>query len=150
MISIQVRQKTKLPVDKSLLLRAAQHTLEATNSNIESDLGIVIGDDALLKRLNLKYRGEDNPTDVLSFPSGEIDPDTKSLYLGDVVISLPRAEDQACAGHHPLKDELQLLVIHGTLHLLGYDHLERTDKKKMQSAQDNILDQLDIMLVSKL
>ena len=90
----------------------------------------------------------DAPTDVLSFPSGEVDPDTSSLYLGDVVISLPRAQEQASAEGHPLADELQLLVVHGILHLLGYDHEESKDKKRMRDMQDKILKQLGLDLTS--
>ena len=127
-------------------MHAAQLTLEIENATARSDISIVIGDDALLKRLNPKYLKVDAPTDVLSFPSSEVDPDTKSIYLGDVVISQPQAAYQATAGGHPLVDELQLLVVHGTLHLLGYDHLVRADKKKMQAAQDNVLKQLGVNL----
>jgi probable rRNA maturation factor len=137
-------------LDKSILLQAAQLTLVSTKGTNNSDLSIVIGNDALLNRLNLKYRQVDAPTDVLSFPSGEVDPDTSNLYLGDIVISLPRAQEQASAEGHPLEDELQLLVVHGTLHLLGYDHTEMTDKKSMQAAQDNILNQLGLKLTNKL
>ena len=146
MIYLQVKRTVKLQVKKSVLLHAAQLTLEIENATAGSDISVVIGDDALLKRLNSKYLNVDAPTDVLSFPSSEVDPDSKSIYLGDVIISLPRAAYQATAGGHSLVDELQLLVIHGTLHLLGYDHLERADKKKMQAAQDNVLKQLGLDL----
>lgn len=150
MVTIQVKRTVRLPLDKSILLQAAQLTLVSTKGTNNSDLSIVIGNDALLNRLNLKYRQVDAPTDVLSFPSGEVDPDTSNLYLGDIVISLPRAQEQASAEGHPLEDELQLLVVHGTLHLLGYDHTEMTDKKSMQAAQDNILNQLGLKLTNKL
>jgi probable rRNA maturation factor len=150
MVTIQVKRSVRLPLDKSILLQAAQLTLVSTKGTNNSDLSIVIGNDALLNRLNLKYRQVDAPTDVLSFPSGEVDPDTSNLYLGDIVISLPRAQEQASAEGHPLEDELQLLVVHGTLHLLGYDHTEMTDKKSMQAAQDNILNQLGLKLTNKL
>lgn len=146
MINLQIKRKVKLPVDKTILLHAAQLTLDLENVTQESALSVVIGDDMLLKKLNYKYRSIDTTTDVLSFPSGELDPDTNLLYLGDVVISLPRAEYQASAGGHPLVDELQLLVVHGTLHLLGYDHLEQADKKKMQAAQDKVLTHLAVKL----
>jgi probable rRNA maturation factor len=146
MITIQVKRNIKLLVDKPILLRAAQLVLSMTKAADRSDLGIVIGNDALLNQLNLKYRQVDSPTDVLSFPSGEVDPDTSDLYLGDIVISLPRAQDQASTEGHPLVDELQLLVVHGTLHLLGYDHAEIKDKKIMQAAQDDILSQLGLNL----
>jgi len=131
-------------------MRAAQLVLEISKAADKSDLSIVIGNDALLHQLNLKFRQVDSPTDVLSFPSGEVDPDTSDLYLGDIVISLPRAQEQASNEGHPLVDELQLLVVHGTLHLLGYDHLEIKDKNIMQAAQDNILTQLGLNLSNTL
>jgi probable rRNA maturation factor len=146
MINLQIKPRVKLPVDKTILLHAAQLTLDLENVTQESALSVVIGDDMLLKKLNYKYRSIDTTTDVLSFPSGELDPDSNMVYLGDVVISLPRAEYQASVGGHPLVDELQLLVVHGTLHLLGYDHLEQADKKKMQEAQDIVLTQLAVKL----
>jgi probable rRNA maturation factor len=146
MVTIQVKRNVKLPVEKSILILAAQKVLDMATVADKSDLGIVIGNDILLRQLNLKYRDVDSSTDVLSFPSGEVDPDTSDLYLGDVVISLPRAQFQASAEGHPVADELQLLVVHGTLHLLGYDHEDTKDKKLMQAAQDNILEQLGLNL----
>jgi probable rRNA maturation factor len=150
MVTIQVKRTVKLSVEKSILLRAAQLTLAYTKTDDKSDLSIVMGNDALLHRLNLKYRGVDEPTDVLSFPSGDVDPETSAIYLGDVVISLPRAQDQASTEGHPLADELQLLVVHGILHLQGYDHVESADKHKMQVAQDSILSQLGLKLINTL
>jgi len=148
MVNLQVKRNIKLPVDKSHLLRAAQLTLDLEKTALTSELSIVIGNDALLKKLNQKYRQVNTPTDVLSFTSGEVDPETKSVYLGDVVISLPRAQVQAAEGTHPLLDELQLLVVHGILHLLGYDHLEEADKEKMQEVQNKVLNNLGVKLVN--
>ncbi|HEX9091556.1 MAG TPA: rRNA maturation RNase YbeY [Anaerolineales bacterium] len=150
MVHLRVRRSVKLPVKKTVLLNAAQLTLEAGSAPTSSDLSIIVGDDALLERLNNKYRHIAASTDVLSFPSNELDPDTHTFYLGDVVISLPRAQEGASRGGHPLQDELQLLVIHGILHLLGYDHLEETDKKKMQAVQEDILHRLGIKLENTL
>jgi probable rRNA maturation factor len=150
MVSIQVKRNIKFHAEKTSLIQAAQKVLEFAKVGEKSDLGIVIGNDALLHRLNLKYRQVDSPTDVLSFPSGEVDPDTSELYLGDIVISLPQAELHASTEGHPLVDELQLLVVHGALHLLGYDHVDAKDKKMMQAAQDNILHQLELNLSIKL
>jgi len=146
MIHIQVKRSIKLPVQKSILLHAAQLTLDQGDSSSRTDISVVIGDDRLLKDLNQTYRNIDGSTDVLSFPSHELDPDTQSIYLGDVIISLPRAQEQASTAGHALVDELQLLVVHGTLHLLGYDHLEYVDKEKMQALQDKILHQLGVKL----
>lgn len=137
-------------MDKSILVHAAQLALKMTETDNKSDLGIVIGNDALLHQLNLKFRQVDSATDVLSFPSDEVDPDSSNLYLGDIVISLPRAEEQASTEGHSLADELQLLVVHGTLHLLGHDHAEVKDKMRMQLAQDHILKQLGLNLPNPL
>jgi probable rRNA maturation factor len=144
MITIQVKRNITLPVDRSVLQNAAQLTLDSSHLSVEANLTIVIGNEALLQRLNRQYRQVDSPTDVLSFPTGEIDTDTATLYLGDVIISLPRAAEQASTFGHPLSDELQLLVVHGVLHLLGHDHIKPADKQKMQSAQDSILSQLGV------
>jgi len=148
MVTIQVKRSVRLSVDKSILLRAAQLTVDVNNPNNKSELSIVIGNDALLHSLNLKYRNVDSTTDVLSFPSGEVDPDTQAYYLGDIVISFPRAQEQATTEGHPLVDEMQLLIVHGTLHLLGYDHMESAEKVRMQAAQDNILRQLGLKLTN--
>jgi probable rRNA maturation factor len=146
MITLQVKRNVKLTIDQSILLRAAEFTLQFAQRNDHSDLTIVIGNDELIHQLNLKYRQVNTPTDVLSFPSGEIDPDTSRVYLGDVIISLPRAEEQAFTQGHSVAEEFQLLVVHGILHLLGYDHVKATDKKQMQDIQDKIMSQLGINL----
>jgi probable rRNA maturation factor len=148
MVNIRLERKVKLSTGKATLLKAAQLTLDEGNAPEGSEMSIVIGDDDLLRELNQKYRSVDRSTDVLSFLSNEPDPDSQSIYLGDVVISLPHAEFQASSGGHPVLDELQLLVVHGTLHLLGYDHLRQSDKKKMQAAQDKILTELGVKLLN--
>jgi probable rRNA maturation factor len=148
MVTIQVKRNVKLSVDRSILIHATHVTLESCNISDQSGVTIVIGNDTFVHRLNRQYRDVDSPTDVLSFPSGELDPDTSTVYLGDIVISLPRALEQATVEGHPLVEELQLLVVHGLLHLLGYDHVETTDKQKMQSVQDDILSQLGLKLVN--
>lgn len=149
-IYIQVKRKVKIPVDKSIIRQAVQSTLELEHVATGSSMGVVVGDDVFIRELNRKYRNIDAATDVLSFPSSEPDPDIDAIYLGDVILSLPRAEKQASVGGHSLENELQLLVVHGTLHLLGYDHLEPVDKIKMQVAQDRILTQLGVQLEIKL
>jgi probable rRNA maturation factor len=146
MVTIQVKRPVRLPIDKLILLAAAQATLEFVRPGQQPDVSLVVGNDALLQSLNRQYRGVDTSTDVLSFPSGEIDPDTARVYLGDVIISLTRAQDQAISAGHSLADELQLLVVHGVLHLLGYDHEKPADKKQMQAAQDKILKSLGLGL----
>jgi probable rRNA maturation factor len=126
--------------------RAAQETLRFASAQPDAELSIVITNDRQLHDLNLQFLGIDAPTDVLSFPVGEAetDPDTGEVYLGDVLISLERARAQATSGGHPILDELQLLVIHGVLHLLGYDHAEEAEKAEMWSAQAEILTRLEV------
>lgn len=141
MISLHFSDQIQIPDPASigaLLERAAQETLR-TASMEEVDLSIVITDDAQLQELNRQYLGSDMPTDVLSFPAEETDPDSGEVYLGDILISLPRATAQASAGGHPVEDELQLLAVHGVLHLLGHDHADETEKAEMWQAQAEIL-----------
>lgn len=129
-------------VESDLLERAARETLVLVGAPVESDLSLVLTDDAQLHELNREFLGIDAPTDVLSFPGGETDPDSEQLYLGDVVISYPRAQAQAAAGGHPLEDELQLLVVHGVLHLLGHDHADENAKAGMWARQAEVLRRL--------
>ncbi len=144
MIQIELAEEIAaqdLPALSSLgyLERAARHALSYTGEAEGAELTIVISTDAQLQELNRKYLGVDAPTDVLSFPVGEVDPESKALYLGDILISYPRALAQAEAAGHPVQAELRLLVVHGALHLLGYDHAEEDEKDLMWKAQDEIL-----------
>lgn len=136
---INIDTQLELPVDPALLEKAAAHTLSYTRAGIDLELTLVIGDDALLQQYNRQYLGIDAPTDVLSFPAEYTDPDTQARYLGDILISLPRAQQQSTAGGQPLADELQLLVVHGVLHLLGHDHTSSAEAGRMQAAQDAIM-----------
>jgi probable rRNA maturation factor len=126
----------------AILERAARQVLQQAGAEANVETTIVLSDDAHLQALNLQFLGIDAPTDVLSFPGGDTDPDSDVLYLGDVIISLARAQAQATAGGHPVQDELQLLVVHGLLHLLDYDHAEEEEKSKMWAIQAEILDSL--------
>ncbi len=130
------------PIPASLLERAARAAL--AHQAAEGDLTIVLTDDARLRELNRAYLGIDAPTDVLSFPAAETDPDTGSKYLGDILISMPRAVEQAQAGGHPVESETQLLVVHGILHLLGFDHARPEEKRRMWAAQAQILQDLGL------
>jgi probable rRNA maturation factor len=129
-----------------LLQRAAELTLQQQSLPAGSELTIVLTDDRQLHELNRQYLGVDAPTDVLSFPAGEIDPDTALPYLGDILISFERARAQAQTSGHPVEAELQLLVVHGVLHLLGHDHAEPDEKQRMWAAQAHVLEQLGVDL----
>lgn len=139
-------------LDSPLLERAAQYTLDMIPS-LHADLPlalssanitIVLTDDRQLHELNHDFLDVDSPTDVLSFPSLETDPETNELYLGDILISIPRAKQQAESAGHPLEAEVQLLVVHGTLHLLGYDHATDEEKNVMWNEQAKVLERLGL------
>jgi probable rRNA maturation factor len=147
MISVQIAK----PLEKSqpvltelqaLLVQTAAATLSEASHAVDEEATLVITNDRQVQRLNRTYLDIDAPTDVLSFPSGEIDPETGATYLGDVIISYPRAAAQAAAGGHPIEAELQLLVVHGMLHLCGYDHGEADEKAAMWKMQALVLDKL--------
>lgn len=110
----------------------------------EVDVSIVLESDEGIQKLNAQFRGIDSPTDVLSFSSDDIDPETGQRYLGDIIISYPCAMAQAELAGHSVKNEVQLLIIHGMLHLMGYDHDTETNKKDMWQKQDKLLKNLSV------
>jgi len=141
-IHIETNPSLQTSLASDTLERAAQAVLEHQCS--DGELTIVLTDDAQLRELNRNYLDIDAPTDVLSFPASETDPETARRYWGDILISVPRAEEQARAAGHTLEAEVQLLVVHGTLHLLGYDHAEIDDKARMWKAQAEVLERIGL------
>lgn len=140
---IFLKLETKPDFSEDLLTKAAHSTLELTTTS-NADLTLVLTSDEEIRALNRDFLGNDAPTDVLSFPASETDPETGRPYLGDVVISLQRATEQATARGHSLEAESQLLVVHGVLHLLGYDHADATDEIRMWAVQAEVLDFLGL------
>lgn len=124
---------------RELIKRAAHVALTHQGQSPDMDLSIVLTGDKRLQELNRDYLGIDSPTDVLSFPASESDPETGAPYLGDILLSIPRAKAQAKTAGHALEAEVQLLVVHGVLHLLGHDHAKPGEKSKMWKAQAEIL-----------
>jgi probable rRNA maturation factor len=131
-----------MPIAASLIEKAANATLALMKAR--GDLTIVLGDDALVRELNRQYLGHDAATDVLSFPAEETDPETGARYLGDVILSVPQAALQARVAGHPVEAEVQLLLVHGILHLLGHDHANATDKARMWAVQSKALRRLGL------
>lgn len=117
---------------------AARSTLERIQAPA-GELTVQITDEHAIRELNRQFRGEDRPTDVLSFPDGASDPETSMRYHGDVVIALPLARMQADTAGHSLRKELSLLTIHGVLHLFGHDHETAEARKQMWALQREIL-----------
>lgn len=144
MIYIDVLEPFREQINPQLLHEAAEKTLQAGSADGSASLSIRLTDEGEIRNLNQQYRGLDKTTDVLSFPADFMDPDLESRYLGDVVICFPVAAAQADNRGHPVAAELQLLVVHGVLHLLGYDHGTEGEKKPMWSLQEEILSELGL------
>ena len=145
MIHIKLARTGITPQSKNLKKRLKQAilaTLDCVGLPENSELTVQLSTEEVIKKLNFKFLGVDAPTDVLAFPSGDINPETEKPYLGDVIISFSRAQKQADEGAHSIEQELELLVVHGTLHLLGFDHADEHSKSKMWLVQQQILDNL--------
>lgn len=144
-IDVQTTQRYPAPLAK-VVARAAHEALAHAGAPDGAALTILLTDDDYLRGLNRHYRGEDGATDVLSFPAGEPlpgDPDA-AHYLGDIAISVPWAERQATAKGHAGPAEVQLLAVHGVLHLLGHDHLTPDEKAAMWAEQAAVLRRLGL------
>ncbi|MEX1248127.1 MAG: rRNA maturation RNase YbeY [Anaerolineales bacterium] len=137
MIHIEIDKQYREKHSADLLTRTVEAVLKDQQVGRETGISVVITGDKKLRELNQQFLGEDHVPDVLSFPSGESS--DAQHYLGDVVISMPRARAQAKASGHRMDEELQLLTVHGLLHLLGHDHASPQEKARMWAAQEKIL-----------
>ena len=126
----------------SQALRAAAEATLQDQGVEEAGLTVVLADEAEISALNFQFAGLNEPTDVLSFLDGELDPDSGQVYLGDVIVCPPIALAGAARGRHTLLDELTLLTVHGVLHLLNHDHDREDDRARMWEAQTRILRRL--------
>ena len=131
------------------LQKAARAAFRSAGGQGAGALTVMVTDDAQVQELNRVYRRVDAPTDVLAFAQaggadGFIAPRGETQYWGDIIISYARAMEQAATYGHPVEEELSLLVVHGMLHLLGYDHEQAGDKANMWDRQNAALVQLGI------
>jgi len=136
--------ESKYDYPESLIERAVHAALTHQKKSLDVNLSVVLTDNRRLHKLNLDYLGVDASTDVLSFPASESDPETGARYIGDILISVPYAAKGAEQAGNSLEAELQLLVVHGVLHLLGHDHAKPKEKSKMWKAQAEILEALGL------
>ena len=109
-------------------------------------VSVLLTNDQTMRKLNDSFMGLKETTDVLSFPAGTPIPGLDD-YLGDIAISIPQAKHQAGEAGHTIAEELKLLTVHATLHLLGYDHDTAEEKQKMWSIQDSIISNLENIAV---
>ena len=130
------------PLDQAAFERLAAFVLEREEAPENVELSIALVELAEMTELNSRYRGKEGPTDVLSFgcddPCAVLGPD-EPVTLGDVVIAPEVAEAQAAEYGHTVEEELNLLLVHGVLHLLGYDHEEDADAEVMQARERAVL-----------
>jgi probable rRNA maturation factor len=143
MIEIWRANENLTSVDESVLVSAVESTLKVLKKP-EMDITLRLTDNEEMRQLNQTFRGEDKTTDVLSFNQNVINPESGRTYLGDIVVSIPQAEKQAAAQGHSLTAECAFLAIHGTLHLLGYDHYDADEKAEMWVLQDQIFSDLNL------
>lgn len=152
-VAVSAEWKRSLRTPAAVCKRAAAAAFEAVAKTRKPrarqvELAIVLTSDAAIKRLNATYRGKNKPTDVLSFPawldSGPAVTDVREAILGDVVIARATSARGAKAEHKPLDEHLAHLVVHGVLHLLGYDHEDDGDARAMERLEISILKTLGI------
>ncbi len=146
---------------ESLQKQVVEACLDYENCPYETEVNILLTGDEQIRQINQEFRGIDRPTDVLSFPSIEYDnpgdfsnledavmdyfhPETGELILGDIVISVERANSQAKEYGHSLRREIAFLTAHSMFHLFGYDHMEENERIKMEEKQNHVLDELNI------
>ena len=151
-IAVAAEWKRALRTPAAICRRAAAAAFEAVAKTRKPrarsvELAIVLTSDAAVKRLNALYRGKNKPTDVLSFPawlgSGP-EAGARETILGDVVIARATSARDAKAEHKPLEEHLAHLVVHGVLHLLGYDHEDDGDARAMERLEISVLKTLGI------
>nr|WP_325189797.1 rRNA maturation RNase YbeY [uncultured Selenomonas sp.] len=142
-------EEMPIGADDIAYVRRAVHVVGCRHDAEAAEVSVTLTDDAHIHELNRTYRGIDRATDVLSFalteseepeilgaPSGEV--------LGDIIISVERAREQAMAYGHSYLRELSFLTVHGMLHLLGYDHMEEAERLEMEAEQRAIMEELGI------
>jgi len=146
MLSIDVLNDHSFDVQAEALRQAASVTLETLRPGQALGLTIVLSSDDEVCALNRRFRRVNAPTDVLSFPADEppFAAAPEPRYLGDIVIAFPYAAAQAEREGFSLGDNLMLLVVHGTLHLLGFDHDTTENRQSMWAVQEQILRRLNI------
>lgn len=140
---------TDFKLDEELIKTVVQASLDYENIKDDAEVSFTLADNETIHRLNMKHRGIDRPTDVLSFPlidftTENINAIDGTIYLGDIIISIEKALSQAEEYGHSIERELGFLTAHSMLHLLGYDHMTPQEEKVMFSKQEDILNKIGL------
>ncbi len=139
-----VNINVEVPVEEewvTSIQQAVFATLVHEGVQPNTEVTVLLADDRQLRDLNQEFMGSKRATDVLSFPAGDPMPGVDH-YLGDIAISIPRARYQAGEAGHSVSDELRLLAVHATLHLIGYDHATPEEERQMWSIQGIVISSL--------
>jgi probable rRNA maturation factor len=129
---------------RKLVRRAARAAIAATPVGAELEISVTLTDDAAMRRLNREWRGKDRPTNVLSFPFSDLPPAGAPRHLGDVILALETSQREAREQRKTLADHLAHLVVHGVLHLMGFDHERAAEARAMEWRETAILATLGI------
>ena len=144
------QKKVKIPTGiRMLIRRTCTAVLIGEDFNGSAEVNVTFVDNEKIRELNKTHRDIDRETDVLSFPLGEngkydINPETNAQMLGDIIISVEKAQEQAKELSHSLRREIAYLTAHSMLHLLGYDHIENMDKLHMREKEEDVMRQLGL------
>ena len=137
------QDKIEIPADwEEKINKVAAICLKEEQIPEEAEVDLLFVDNEAIREMNLEYRDKDSATDVLSFPMYEADEeidDEDEILFGDIVISLERAQEQCEEYGHSLEREVMYLLVHGLLHLAGYDHMEEEEKKEMRAQEEKLL-----------
>jgi probable rRNA maturation factor len=144
-MSIEISNETGIEVDTNRVLALAGFVRDELKLHPGVDLGIIFVDEEPMTELHIKWMDEPGPTDVLSFPMDELRPGSDLVpspegVLGDIVVCPQVAAKQAEVAGHPMMNEVLLLVTHGVLHLVGFDHAEPDEEREMFALQKELLE----------
>jgi len=157
-LGIQIDDKFQEFLSREWLRQVLEMALSTQIADSAVELSLLVTDDETVQGLNREYRGIDETTDVLSFALTEEKADAASplfvtppdglLHLGEIIISYPQAAKQAEENRHPIEKEIALLIIHGALHLLSYDHAKPAQENEMHALEEKILSEVESILTS--
>ena len=143
-MSVEINNESGVEVDETVLQRLTGFVFESLHVHPETELGVSLVDESAIERLHVEWMDEPGATDVLSFPMDELRPgrpdsQTPAGLLGDIVICPQVAGEQAEAAGHDLATEMNILLTHGMLHLLGFDHATPAEEAEMFGLQRDLV-----------
>jgi len=143
-VGVELTNESGFEVEETQIQDVLIHAMTTMRVHPSAEVAVVLVDETAMEQLHVQWMGESGPTDVLSFPMDELRPGrdgelSAEGILGDIVLCPTVAKNQATAAGHSVMEELQMLTVHGLLHLLGYDHAEPEEEAEMFGLQGSIL-----------